>query len=637
MTRTTTTTGLVLSGGGAKGAYQVGVLKALRDMEVKIHMVSGASIGALNGGILASAPSFSTGVERVEQIWEDLAKKSPVMPDYTAYVCMLLSLLPSPLEHIAAEVAGKKDLALLSDSPLKKLMAKYLDLDGLETGLPFYVSAFKSQGVLQDIVHILLAEGKIKDTPPSEIFHVQGLPRKEWEETLLASAALPGIYPSRNVQGSGYTDGGTGGWKTMQGTTPVQPLIDAGCKRIIVTHLDDNTTWQRDNFPGVDIIEIRPKPGVFEGITDLLNFDAEKINQWSNQGEEDTWESCLQNGLMRHDTPSRRANKKKERHMTEEKPERMHPPRRQGPDETQAAPVFACRKAKFNLEKDLVLSEETRIQLEESLTKLRYHKTIYVDWGFSAVDPMGQGTILNFYGPPGTGKTMAAEALAGTLDLPIIHIGIAELESKFMGDTAKNIQSAFESSRQTGAILFFDEADTLLGKRLSSVTQGVDNEVNAMRSTLLIELERFEGIAIFATNFAKNYDEAFRSRITSHIKFTLPDLAARKRLWERMLVPDIPLAEERQGIIDWCGELSEGFSGREIRACMRLSLPKAILATGDAKTAKLTLDHLKAAIHQVLAAQKEVASPNSREQLRAAADAARTKKLLGIDSSQQGV
>ena len=89
----------------------------------------------------------------------------------------------------------------------------------------------------------------------------------------------------------------------------------------------------------------------------------------------------------------------------------------------------------------------------------------------------------------------------------------------------------------------------MLGARLSSVTQGIDNEINAMRSTLLIELERFNGIVVFATNFAKNYDRAFVSRIRYHIEFKLPDLEGRKQLWNRLLVIGVPLEEERALII----------------------------------------------------------------------------------------
>ncbi|TXH88984.1 MAG: ATP-binding protein [Pseudomonas sp.] len=288
-------------------------------------------------------------------------------------------------------------------------------------------------------------------------------------------------------------------------------------------------------------------------------------------------------------------------------------------------------QARFDLSQDVILSQKTRLQLDECLARLRFHNKIYKDWGFSTVDPMGMTAILNFYGPPGTGKTLCAEALAGQLGLPFLALGIAELESKFMGETAKNIQAAFAQARDTGALLFFDEADTLLGKRLSSVTQGVDNEVNAMRSTLLIELERFEGIVVFATNFAKNYDEAFRSRIGYHIEFSLPDLRARRRLWERFLVTGIPLKDDREALLDITSKSSEGLSGREIRTCMRLALPKAFLAAErDGGEPRLHTEHLLAAIEEVLASHNQVATSTKPNNAHSAQDTARAKALLGI-------
>lgn len=268
------------------------------------------------------------------------------------------------------------------------------------------------------------------------------------------------------------------------------------------------------------------------------------------------------------------------------------------------------RQPRFKLDEDVILSQSTRTRLGECQIKLRHRKTIYIDWGFNTVDPIGTSAILNFYGPPGTGKTLAAEALAGTLEIPFISLGIAEMESKFMGETAKNIQAAFDAANRHQALLFFDEADTLLGKRLSSVTQGVDNEVNAMRSTLLIELERFEGVAIFATNFADNYDEAFRSRIGYHVHFDLPDADARHQLWSRMLVPKIPLGGPREDLLALCVAGSEGFSGREIRTCMRLGLPKAIHeALQQGKSPALTPAHLQAAMQEVRQAMADVAKP----------------------------
>ncbi|MHC8469980.1 ATP-binding protein [Plesiomonas shigelloides] len=267
-------------------------------------------------------------------------------------------------------------------------------------------------------------------------------------------------------------------------------------------------------------------------------------------------------------------------------------------------PPFEIRKPRFTLDENLILSERTRNMLSEAISALKYHKIIYTDWGFENVDPEGRNMIINLYGPPGTGKTLAAEAFAGSIGRDIIHISIAEIESKFVGDTAKNISIAFKHASNEGAVLFFDEADTLLGRRLSSVTQGIDNEINAMRSTLLIELERFDGVAIFATNFAKNYDKAFVSRIRYHIEFSLPGFDERVRMWERFLVPGIPLSDSREIIVNSCAEMSDGLSGREIRNTLRTALPKAIV--GNIDSPELSKEHLELSINDILRSKKHV-------------------------------
>lgn len=284
------------------------------------------------------------------------------------------------------------------------------------------------------------------------------------------------------------------------------------------------------------------------------------------------------------------------------------------------------RQPRLTLENGVVLHAETRRMFEEAIGAMKYHKIIYTDWGFGQADPTGRSMILNFYGPPGTGKTLAAEALAGTLQRKYMHIGIAELESKFVGETAKNISAAFHAADKEGALLFFDEADTLLGARLSSVTQGIDNEINAMRSTLLIELERFEGVAVFATNFAKNYDSAFVSRIRYHIEFKLPDLSAREQLWQRMLVPGTPLIEERDTLIQRCAEFSEGLSGREIRTVLRTAFPRALVQNPE--NPKVEWEHLRTAIEDVRNANRNVGRRNELTRSASSPDVARG--LMGL-------
>lgn len=293
--------------------------------------------------------------------------------------------------------------------------------------------------------------------------------------------------------------------------------------------------------------------------------------------------------------------------------------------------LYSAISPRFSLAKDVFLPKISQTHIDEALAKIKYHKTIYKDWGFASVDPCGSGIILNFYGKPGTGKTLTAEALAGTLGLNWISLGMSDVESKFMGETAKNIRAAFESASAQDAVLFFDEADTLLGKRLSNVTQGIDNEVNSLRSTLLMELERFEGIVIFATNFVENYDKAFESRITHHVKFELPDLEGRERLWAKHLPAQIPILENRDELIQKSATASDGLAGRDIRTCMRLALPKAILEVdGRVLDAKLSWSHLDAAIQQVKQAHKEVGSevnPHQKSQALAA------MKLLGANKT----
>jgi SpoVK/Ycf46/Vps4 family AAA+-type ATPase len=253
----------------------------------------------------------------------------------------------------------------------------------------------------------------------------------------------------------------------------------------------------------------------------------------------------------------------------------------------------------------VVLADTTRVELEEALTKVRFHRTIYEDWGFGVVDSTGGGVTLNLYGPPGTGKTRAAEAVAGEMRRPILHLSAGDLESRYMGETAKNIQAVFRETQASGAVLFFDEADSLFGRRASEVTQGVDHEVNVSKSTLLVEMDRFEGVLVLATNYQQNFDRAFVRRISHHIHFRLPDRAARHALWSMHLVAGVPLAEEREGILEFATDASEGLSGGDVLTAMRLALPAALLAAPSSP--RLRRGDLAAAIERVRRARAEVA------------------------------
>ncbi|MCC4264126.1 ATP-binding protein [Oceanimonas baumannii] len=289
--------------------------------------------------------------------------------------------------------------------------------------------------------------------------------------------------------------------------------------------------------------------------------------------------------------------------------------------------LYEAKKPRYKLDDGITLSSSTMQMFDEAIGAMKFHKTIYSDWGFGDVDPMGRNMVINLYGPPGTGKTMAAESLAGTLDLNFIHISISEIESKFVGETAKNISKAFKKASEESALIFFDEADTLLGKRLSSVTQGIDNEINAMRSTLLIELERFDGIVVFATNFVKNYDSAFISRIRYHIEFTLPDFNDRKKIFDNFLVPGIPLDESKSDIIERCAESSQGLSGREIRTVLRLSFPKALMESKSDPIVKWT--HIEESISKIKNTKYKVEGKSEFASDYSSTETHPARKLLG--------
>lgn len=144
---------------------------------------------------------------------------------------------------------------------------------------------------------------------------------------------------------------------------------------------------------------------------------------------------------------------------------------------------------------------------------------------------------MNLYGPPGTGKTMAAHAITSALEKQMICVDYAEIESKYVGETSKNLSRLFQTAKEQDAVIFFDEADALLSKRVTNMTSATDVSVNQTRSVLLNLLNQYQGVILFATNFIQNFDAAFLRRIKYHIPFHLPDEAMRERLW-RMYIPE---------------------------------------------------------------------------------------------------
>jgi SpoVK/Ycf46/Vps4 family AAA+-type ATPase len=222
-------------------------------------------------------------------------------------------------------------------------------------------------------------------------------------------------------------------------------------------------------------------------------------------------------------------------------------------------------------------------QLRGLLTKIRHHHVLYDDFGLREIDPSGGRTAINLYGPPGTGKSLAAEAIAQELGMGLIRVNYAAVESKYVGETPKNIKAAFQKAKEAGAMLFFDEADSILGRRLSTVAQSTDHAVNVSRSVALLELDQFTGVTVFATNLAANYDAAFVRRILGHIEMPLPDAETRARIWRSHIPARLPA---RLSETDWAAlvESSEGLAGGDILNAVLYAAAMALEREGPACT-----------------------------------------------------
>lgn len=236
----------------------------------------------------------------------------------------------------------------------------------------------------------------------------------------------------------------------------------------------------------------------------------------------------------------------------------------------------------------VILPVDVLEKIEEAVGILECENKVFNEWGLYEIQPH-PSTSLSFYGPSGTGKTMAAEAIAHKLGKKILKVSYADVESKYHGEGPKMVKAIFLSAANNDAVLFFDEADSLLSKRLTSVSQGSEQAINSMRSQLLICLEEFRGIVIFATNLIVNYDQAFLTRLIS-VEFKNPNAETRKTIWDVHIKPlddgkkhqlNIPLSPD----VD-TKALAEkyDFAGREIRNAVVSACVLAALAKHDIVT-----------------------------------------------------
>jgi hypothetical protein len=228
---------------------------------------------------------------------------------------------------------------------------------------------------------------------------------------------------------------------------------------------------------------------------------------------------------------------------------------------------------------DLVLPGDAHAKLRELVTHVDLQHVVLDRWGFRRQLPRGQGVIALFAGPPGTGKTMAAEAIAATLRQDLYRIDLSAVVSKYVGETEKNLATAFDEAERASAVLFFDEADALFGKR-TEIRDAHDRYANVEVNYLLQRVETFTGLVVLATNRQASLDEAFLRRLRFVIRFEPPDRASRRALWLRSFPPETAVAG-----IDWdtlaAAELTGGAIQSAALAAAYLAAPNGGVVTPE--------------------------------------------------------
>lgn len=208
---------------------------------------------------------------------------------------------------------------------------------------------------------------------------------------------------------------------------------------------------------------------------------------------------------------------------------------------------------------DLKLPTEEKTILRDLCNRVKNKHIVLSQWGYDRLLPYGSGVSAVFAGPPGTGKTMAAQVVAGELHMELYQIDLSQVVDKYIGETEKNIRLIFDEARKSNAILFFDEADALFGKRVEAKDSN-DRSANIESSMLLQCMEQYSGISILATNHYSAMDTAFVRRFKYLVNFHLPTAPLRLAIWKAMFPPCVPLSETAD--LEWLAqhfELSGAF------------------------------------------------------------------------------
>ncbi|MBR8829863.1 MAG: hypothetical protein N5P05_000596 [Chroococcopsis gigantea SAG 12.99] len=329
--------GLVLAGGGAKGAYQAGALKYLAEIGFQPRIIAGTSIGALNGAVLASNSSFPRGVDLLNQLWDELGKAQILKPNAGAAITILsyvtLTAVPN-FQGWAVKLLERTGLipdgnTIFDPRPIEQLMRKAIDVRELRRGRELWITVFPSLNIPGFDYDLLMVGMDIIRAKLGTEAH--WLCAGDFDDDdvlydlLLASAAIPLAFPQRQVNGQHYIDGG------LADNIPFGALAARGCTHAIVIHLDNGEIWNRQDFPGQAIIEIRPEQQlnssgvpIWGSVSSVLNFTPQYVSDLKRRGYQDA-KRCLEPilqtfGLLREQRQSHQSLLESTRALIEDPP-----------------------------------------------------------------------------------------------------------------------------------------------------------------------------------------------------------------------------------------------------------------------------------------------------------------------------
>lgn len=276
---------------------------------------------------------------------------------------------------------------------------------------------------------------------------------------------------------------------------------------------------------------------------------------------------------------------------------------RAGLESTETAGFIVEPDHRHNLD-TLILGADTLRAIRVGLNKITRKNELEAHWGLSKIEPRTSRTIINFYGPPGTGKTLAALSIAASVGKKVYQVDYSQIVSKYVGDTAKAIARAFAEAKANDAILFWDEADSMLSRRVEIGGDGnasCATSINQNRNCLAQELDKFDGIVVMATNNFSNFDPMFVRRIAQHVYFPLPstDMLIDLYSWH---LPTRTL--ENPGDVDLSdlADQSEGLSGGDVLNVVVNAVSNVSLSANPQHWV-LTQDALLAEVREVLQAK----------------------------------